>query len=169
MSVLFHFWEGRFKSQALLDEAALAACMAYVDLNPIRAKMAETPETSEFTSIKRRIEHAHSGKQPKSLLRFAGNPRQNMPKGLPFELKYYIELVELTGRCIRADKRGHICDAQPILARLQIKPENWLKLTTRFTKVFRGAVGRRHAMTKYYVHLQKRRRANLANCERLLG
>jgi hypothetical protein len=46
---------GRFKCQALLDDAAVAACMAYVDLNPLRAGMAEDLLASEHTSIRRRI------------------------------------------------------------------------------------------------------------------
>jgi len=49
------FFDSRYKCQALLDDKALLTAMAYVDLNPVRSVMAETPEKSEFTSICERI------------------------------------------------------------------------------------------------------------------
>ena len=107
------FWEGRFKSQALLDERALLACMAYVDLNPIRAGLANTPETSEYTSVQERIENPN----PSSLSLFQGQSRAD--GNIPFRLEDYLTLVDWSGRAIRADKPGYIPPhAPPILERL---------------------------------------------------
>ena len=154
----------------MLDEAALAACMAYVDLNPVRAKIAPTPERSDFTSIQQRIKAALNGEQPKTLLPFVGNPKLNMPTGLPFELNDYLELVDLTGRCIREDKRGYIESDQPaILSRLNISAENWLTLTTQFRQCFHGAVGHTQALTEFCQHQKLKKRANVSICRKLLA
>ncbi len=126
--------------------------MAYVDLNPIRAGMADTPESSDHTSIQRRIKDLefttdkaqpkHTASSSPELFPFVGNPRQQMPKGLPFVLMDYLELVDWTGRIVREDKRGNIpADMPPILQRLHIEPEAWLQLATRFETDFCNLVG----------------------------
>jgi len=164
------FWEGRFKSQALLDESALAACMAYVDLNPVRARIAKTPEDSAHTSVQQRVLQAKAAQQPSNLLPFVGNPRKKMPKGIPFELTDYLELIELTGRCIREDNAGYIEQSQPgLLSRISISSENWLTLSKGFRKLFHGAVGHGDALTVYYQHHGVKRRQNITCCETLLA
>ncbi|GIU03061.1 transposase [Shewanella algidipiscicola] len=160
------FWEGRFKSQALLDEAAVLACMAYVDLNPIRAKMAATPEGSDHTSVQLRIQAALKGEQPKKLLPFIGNERDNQPNGIAFSLADYLELVDDTGRIIRDDKRGAISEnSANVLTRLNIPHENWVKLISEFGQLFHGPVGTLQALTHYCEHLEKRRRHFATSCQ----
>lgn len=137
------FWEGRFKSQALLDEAALITCMAYVDLNPIRAKLAEQPETSNYTSIKERIRESlgkpHSAK---ALLSMDGDTMNS--NGLPFQLRDYLELVDWTGRAIRADKSGAISSSlPPILQRLGLNTHSWIAQQNHFGKKYFLVAGSR--------------------------
>ena len=131
------FWEGRFHSQALLDERAVLACMAYVDLNPIRAAMAKTPETSDYTSIQERIVH------PDETTLQPFDPRDEAA-GLPFMLKDYLELVDWAGREIKRNKRGYIpASKPPILVRLNMHSSpvlDYLKHTKKFTPVALGAV-----------------------------
>ncbi|WP_133181551.1 transposase [Shewanella decolorationis] len=160
------FWEGRFKSQALLDEAAVLACITYVDLNPIRAQLADTPEQSDHTSIQLRIRAALKGEQPSNLLPFIGNECDNQPNGIAFSLTDYLQLVDDTGRIIRNDKRGCISESSAkILNRLNIPHDNWLKLTTEFGKLFHGPVGTLQELTDYCEHLEKRRRHFATSCQ----
>ena len=136
-----HFWEGRFKSQALLDEASLAACMAYVDLNPIRACLAKTPEDSAHTSIRRRIQAAKTHQQPRSLLHFTGNSKEDLSDGLPFRIEDYFALVEQTGRHFHPNKRGKIDDnASSILTRIGLEHTDWKALVCGIETDFNTSV-----------------------------
>jgi REP element-mobilizing transposase RayT len=154
------FWEGRFKSQALLDEAGLLTAMAYVDLNPIRAGIAVTPESSEFTSIYDRIRLLNAASEAAALANddaavplLAFETNGEIDTVIPYRLADYLELVDWTGRVVRADKRGSIrAGLPPILQRLNIDVEAWQLAMRPGGNVFGRAIGslsylRLHART----------------------
>ncbi|MYA37620.1 MAG: transposase [Gammaproteobacteria bacterium] len=136
------FWEGRFKSQALLDEAALLSCMAYVDLNPIRAGICETLDESDFTSIQVRIRQLSAEKRsrmsppPPELMPLRVRiGRDEGPSFLPFGLRDYIELVDWTGRTVRTDKKGFVPEGTPsVLSELNLSGAQWQTLALEIQK-----------------------------------
>ena len=163
------FWEGRFKSQALLDEAALLTCMAYVDLNPVRARLAETPEQSDFTSVQQRscqLSEKAEGKQPATLKPFRMQG-QKTDLALPYTLYDYFELVDWSGRVVRQDKRGSISsDMPPILARLGINPDEWLQTMHQGNRFYR-AVGRLAVMKDCALRTGQQWMQGMGVCRRL--
>jgi len=146
------FWEGRFKSQALLDEAAVLTCMSYVDLNPIRAKMASTPEESDYTSIQQRIHQWRKTNIAKDILLtpapklmpLVKQHRDTHQHSIGFTLKDYIELVDWAGRSIREDKRGYIDNlTPPVLQRLGIEPSAFIEhVEGKFKEDYPRVIGR---------------------------
>jgi REP element-mobilizing transposase RayT len=160
------FWESRYKSQALLTEEALLTCMAYVDLNPVRAEMCNTPEESDYTSIKERIapsfdlakaindEIKHQRLQRfdlplKPLAPFGGNVTFQEQIGILFCVKDYMQLVYTTGRMIRTDKRGAIpINLPPILERLPINRQQWLQQSQQFEKLYASRFAKKRRTLK---------------------
>jgi REP element-mobilizing transposase RayT len=170
------FWEGRFKSQALLDEVGLLTAMAYVDLNPVRAGIAATPEDSEFASIYARIQAlrrsaSNSGVPSVApndlLLRFRDQaPGENA--SIPLRLDEYLELVDWSGRIVRSDKPGAIDHhAPPILARLNIDADVWRNAMGVRGNVFGRALGRLDRLRLHAKALCQSRIKGLTQAERL--
>ena len=140
------FWEGRFKSQALLDEAALISCMAYVDLNPVRANLSKTLEDSEFTSIQERLRsimHRRAKRPSATWLKPMSEQGRQTRDPIPMRLTDYLALVDWTGRALRANKHGVIPpNVRPILQELGVQEEHWVLNTQYFGKRFYRALGR---------------------------
>ena len=124
--------------------------MAYVDLNPIRAKMATSPETSDHTCVKSRIRTLKNHRKlGQSIEKFVGSKPDEI--GLPFVLRDYLELIDWTGRIVRKDKRGNINSSlPPILERLALDRDSWLILTTQFERQFGQWVGSDHIVRQVY-------------------
>ncbi|VAW42569.1 Mobile element protein [hydrothermal vent metagenome] len=139
------FWESRFKSQALLDEKALLTCMAYVDLNPIRAAMAQTPEDSDYTSIQERIKNKDS-----KLLAFGFGSND-----INFALSDYCDLVDATGKSILVNKKGVILSSlPPILHRLGLDESTWIDELNQFKTRRKSAVGTVEKLKNYITNIK---------------
>ena len=160
------FWEGRFKSQALLDETAILSCMMYVDLNPIRAKMANSLLDSEFTSIQERIKQYQSFQkqcnyknnksnkkpefkvlqQPSLLLDFGCSIDKNT---IPFTLFDYLELADFSSRLIRPNKRGSVLKEAPnILSMFNIEVDSWFNTIQHFRRHYANFAGSQSSLRK---------------------
>jgi hypothetical protein len=149
--------------------------MAYVDLNPIRAGLAATPEGSDFTSIQERIRAWYKeniAADTRGVLSESNS--QDIPNNsadwlcpiasekdrrgiLPMTTAEYLDLVDRSGRVIRSNKQGAIdSDLDPILLRVGANPEEWTETICRFDDKFSLVAGLIASMRDYANQLGKR-------------
>jgi len=134
-----HFWESRFKSQALLDEGAALACMAYVDLNLIRTRKVKTLAESEHTSIKKRLNETTPEQLKQTIKAVAGQVKN---RTLVLNLKDYIELVEWTANSIVSKKKSPMpYRISGTLDHLNLRQENWLNQVQSYGNNYHRFVG----------------------------
>ncbi len=142
------FWEGRFKSQPLMDEAALLTCMAYVDLNPVRAAMCEHLDEAHFTSIAQRLREAaeHADSSPAGLLPFAGQAGDAEGPRVPMRFADYVDLLEWTGRSVREGKATLSGRKPAAVLRMSIEPDRWVETMSHQGLRTLGALGTPEAL-----------------------
>ncbi|NBD96246.1 MAG: transposase [Gammaproteobacteria bacterium] len=149
------FWEGRFKCQALLDEQAVLSCMAYVDLNPVRAGMCETLRASEHTSVRQRLESNRSA-SVKALGRRSQDQALKPVAGLDIDTladlteSSYIDLVRWTGLQTHPEKRGKLSAAESAppdgLWSVANHPREWMRRVQGTESRYYRAIGSAEAL-----------------------
>jgi hypothetical protein len=162
------FWQGRFKAVKLCDEAAVLACTAYVDLNPIRAGLACSLESSSFTSVQKRLESlvppATPAARPDAWLAPVALEESTTMRGpvpcetgrrasdkgfLPISAAEYLCLVDWTGRqMVRGRGRAMPNHLAPLLVRVGIASEDWPALVSRFGRLFQRVAGAPHTLAR---------------------
>lgn len=161
------FWESRFKAVRLLDEAAILACSAYVDLNPIRAGMAKVLEESEYTSAHIRLQAMveEAGKEAQASkpstkdgflapvsndelrdaigANISQSSQRCSDKGfLNMGREEYLTLLDETARRVIDGKRGATPKELPsLLERVGLYQETWFCLIEHFGQLFYNVAG----------------------------
>jgi len=116
------FWEGRFKSQKLLDEASVLACMVYVDLNPVRAGIADNLADSEFTSVRYRLTQ---DVKEQSISAINGSNRY--PPFAQMSLAEYLSLVRWTAASQLHTRRSIHSQVHHCLRNNHITRDSWFR------------------------------------------
>ena len=171
------FWEGRFKSQALLDEKSLLTCMAYVDLNPVRTGVSDSLDSSDFTSIQERLisqakkvknrsyrqqrllnrrSARHLIGRQTSVKKYGSALQEFSSSILPLTQKNYLQLLETTTKVLglTPKKRArpiHLLEKkQSALKNIGISSEAWLNSVTTFNKHYSIAAGTEDSLVLFH-------------------
>ena len=187
------FFEGRYKSIGILDEEALLAVCAYIDLNPVAAGIEPALESSAYTSIKQRDENvedrgriadlavaqagsvagsvAEAGLEESLWLcpiedrRGLDSGREGMLAG--FSLGSYFLLVDYTGRLFRDGKAAISAQLAGVFNRLEVSAERWTSRLEAFRNgrlLGRFFAGSRARLQELAGKLRVRHLVNLAGC-----
>jgi len=160
-----HFWEGRFTSVALLDAAAVLACLVYVDLNPLRAGLVRDPVDSLFTGIRHRQARADGagrcdthaadadlGRRLVAMPRCAPDDAwSGAPAAWSVDEASYVALVRATAQSPARSGRAAVADAYAIVAAMGIEPVAWTAAMARGGAMSGCAVGSPAARQRWCV------------------
>ena len=159
------FWEGRFRSQALLTEKALLSCMAYVDLNPIRAKSAKTLLESYHTSIYRRLFSSTFKNRPeRGLMPFKSQRISRNSRSLNFTLNNYCHLLDTSIKLlIENDLKVPPPKDTSKIETIGLSQPKWIQIISDFENIFSFAAGDTESMQKFKENTNRKRMAKLTS------
>lgn len=164
------FWDGRFRCRECVGDEAVLLCGLYIDLNPIRAGEARSPETARFSSIYQRLKsrgmrwdsrqrpdgwlgrltwdsrmQAHAPERYKSRTGY----RASDMGLLSITLEGYTQLLRWVARIVSRSKDTRIPrDLESLLDHLETEPAAWEATMEEMETGFCRAVGPPEALAE---------------------